>query len=609
MSLTAVPTLVVASCLVSRCAVCSAPLGTDGKARRRATADQYPCSVCGAELATVYPAPVLPPVSLPPTSKPVPPVPVYAPVPVVAAPKLPPVDRAMPAPRAIVFKRMAPCECYSCKGQIASGADCTMDAKGRMVHPACLVRPEGSRKAPEPKPAPECPHCDVSESGEHARQCPVNPAAPKVEPPAVTYYVPNVQHDSHVNDWLRDAPRTAPEYVPPVAAKPAPVAPLAKPAPVIAPSLPAPTCAGPAGSFTAHLDGAEFKLALAQCAALAPRKATVTYCECINVRHVNGRTVLQATDLDTWLAVEVNSKGSGDGACAINAATLKGTLGKGKPPTVKLEYHAEGTLTMAGANLRTLPGAEYPKAPQLAGANLEAADAIGEMLRKVRDAVATDESRPHLAGVMLGNRDGHAVAVATDGHRLHLVERSGMQWPWSQDVIVNRTGVDAIIRACTAVTGTPRVGLDAERNWLHVRLPGYAVACKLVNTTFPPFEMVVPKDHDGRCTVIRSDLEAALQDCATIRKGDVPFTKWAVTVDGTLTLTAEHADRGSIKRDVLCEANKPLTIGLNAAYVMDALAACDSETVTLEYQGELDPVVIRPERTRATLAVIMPTRI
>jgi DNA polymerase-3 subunit beta len=227
--------------------------------------------------------------------------------------------------------------------------------------------------------------------------------------------------------------------------------------------------------------------------------------------------------------------------------------------------------------------------------------------------------------------------VATDGHRLSLhdepirgvtfpVKVSGkdtaMRMRTESEVswLVSLSAVGHIRRLVGAkpAKGEPSalatIGTDGKN--LFVSCRGVDIATRLVEATFPPYAQVIPGSSERKAIVSREALLSALQavsTCTSKRTGGIKLT----FADGSVRLFASDPDEGEADEKVaasmgrgdgaLCKL-KPLTIGVNASYMLDALTVLASDEVTLATSGELDPIVVRG-KDESTLAIVMPMRI
>jgi DNA polymerase-3 subunit beta len=196
--------------------------------------------------------------------------------------------------------------------------------------------------------------------------------------------------------------------------------------------------------------------------------------------------------------------------------------------------------------------------------------------------------------------------VSTDGHRLSKVERMIPSGPkLSAGVIIPKKGLLEIRRvletgpSCKLAIKTPHLFLVQE---------DIAIAVKLIDAQFPPYEQVIPKDHKRVIAIDRSRFIDALKR-AQLMSSETRGVKIAATKDG-VTITSDNPDLGEVREEVDAEYNgEPIAIGFNPKYVVELLGQMSSDQVTLALGGELDPGLIRPVSSDEYLGVVMPMRI
>ena len=360
--------------------------------------------------------------------------------------------------------------------------------------------------------------------------------------------------------------------------------------------------------FNLELEAAPLRAAVALCYATGDRRSTMPVLANVCVRHCGTVTTLEATDLTVHVQARVAGAGAGEGAYTVPAKSLRDALPKGKGK-VPIAYNGNAHLTVAGTTLLGLPASDYPAPPEQSRC-LDSVERVAllDLLSRTVAAVSTDVTRLHLGGVMLGNRAGHAVAVATDGHRLHLAERHCVLWPWLHDVLVPLRGVQVLLRALRAdQAARVEIGITKPAPWnLTVILTGCTINVRLLDERFPPYEMVVPTYFAGQAHVNRAELLAALEQCGKMANNHRVKIE---AQSGKLRVSADNPDRGSATAELECRVERQaLQIGVNARYLRDWLATCDQSRVTLEHEGYLSPLVVRPEGIEYEYAVVMPMR-
>jgi len=149
----------------------------------------------------------------------------------------------------------------------------------------------------------------------------------------------------------------------------------------------------------------------------------------------DNRLTLTATDLDTTLFSELSPVSvKSPGAVTAPARRLYDVV-RELPPAAELKLKVlendhvslECKEPKLRIRLNGLPAADYPTRPEAAGGPVLTLSfgSLRRMVEKVRFAVSTEEMRLQLQGALLKTKGGNVEMVATDGHRLALVEVEG----------------------------------------------------------------------------------------------------------------------------------------------------------------------------------------
>jgi DNA polymerase-3 subunit beta len=162
-------------------------------------------------------------------------------------------------------------------------------------------------------------------------------------------------------------------------------------------------------------------------------------------------------------------------------------------------------------------------------------------------------------------------------------------------------------RLLEGVEGTCDVGLE-EGN-LFVRANDVCLTIKLVDAQFPPYEQVIPKESEKQVQVDRMlflDSLKRMSIMSTDRNGGIRLE----LKEGQLRITSDNPDLGEAQEDLdVTYSGEDLSIGFNARYFIDILSEVQSDHVLLEFNGELDPGLVRPAEEEGYLGVVMPLRI
>src|SRR5436853_634790 len=274
------------------------------------------------------------------------------------------------------------------------------------------------------------------------------------------------------------------------------------------------------------------------------------------------------------------------------------------------------TSGAAEFNIVGQPAEDYPPFPRAEKVQFVAVEPqqLLEMIEKTQFAISADETRHNLNGVFFGTGHGKVRMVATDGHRLSLVQRAiEGQFNLKRGVIVPRKGLFELRRLLAEdQTGTCELGFTETSGVF--RRGDVTMVMRLIDGTFPDYQQVIPKEADRTVTVDRPRLLDPLNRMSLLSSDRSTNAVRFELREGSLKVTSQNPDLGDAKEEIpVSYKGQPLQIGFNARYLMDVLQVVDTAQMNVELCDELSPGVLKPAGdpglgVRYT-AVIMPMRI
>jgi DNA polymerase-3 subunit beta len=336
----------------------------------------------------------------------------------------------------------------------------------------------------------------------------------------------------------------------------------------------------------------------------------------------DGRLMLTATDLDTTFVSEIAATSiKTAGAVTVPARRLYDVL-RDLPASSEISlkvlenHHISITCKEPKLRIRLngLPASDYPTRPEGGGGPTLTLSygTLRRMVDKVRFAVSTEEMRLQLQGALLKTKaGGTAEMVATDGHRLALVEVEGVKAEAGfEAVLVSKKILDELGKLdvdnetpVTIVRGANHIGFTVGTRRLYA---------KLDERRFPDYEKVISKENDKRATVSREDLLGAVRRIALL-SGDRTKAVSLGFGSGQLVVSSESQDVGDGSQEVaVAFDHDPLTLRLNARYLEQFLEAAETKDVHLFVKDEQAQCQGRPAEPlagiRNYLYVVMPMR-
>ncbi|MBJ88992.1 MAG: DNA polymerase III subunit beta [Woeseia sp.] len=279
---------------------------------------------------------------------------------------------------------------------------------------------------------------------------------------------------------------------------------------------------------------------------------------------------------------------------------------------VSMQQSGEKLLVSAGRSrfsLMTLPAEEFPVVEDMTTNQAVALsqEDLGLLLDKTHFSMAQQDVRYYLNGVLIETRGGLVRAVATDGHRLSMceVELENTDLPQKQ-VIVPRKGVLELQRL---LGGKGELTIELGDNHIRVELGGIRFTSKLIDGRFPDYERVIPTDTENSFLADRITLRSALQRTAILSNEKYRGIRLIISKGG-LMLQAHNPEQEEAEEQVEVDyTGDDIEIGFNVNYLLDALAAIESEQINFCVVDSNSSCLLREPGKDDCKYVVMPMRL
>ena len=280
-----------------------------------------------------------------------------------------------------------------------------------------------------------------------------------------------------------------------------------------------------------------------------------------------------------------------------------------QPVDLRLEG-ARVVLTCGAARftLPTLPVEDYPALPDMptTTGSLESG-VFAEAVAQVAIAAGRDDTLPVLTGVRLEIEGEQLTLAATDRYRLAV---RTLTWKPEQPGMSATALVPArtLAETAKALTGGPEVTLALSSIGAGSGGDGMIgfeggpagsrrrTTSRLLEGEFPKYRSLLPSESSSVAEVSTLQLVEAAKRVALVAARNAPV-RLGFSADG-LVLEAGGADDAQASERLECgwEGAEPLQIAFNPAYLLDGLAAVDSDTTTLSFTGPTRPAVLTGKR-------------
>lgn len=330
-----------------------------------------------------------------------------------------------------------------------------------------------------------------------------------------------------------------------------------------------------------------------------------------------GRVSVRATDLELTLENAFAAEVVEEGACTVQARQFAAYLSNLPVAEVELagnEHRTTVKCERSNYEFVAQPAQEFPPLPEgTFGDQFRVeAKAFREAANAVTFAASSEEARGAvLMGTLLEIEGSSLTMVATDGYRL-----ARYQMPLAEPVkqsaklIVQARALSEVVRVASGGVIEATV-LGGQANQLVFNTGDAKIIARLVDGPYPNYQQVIPKEFDKRLIASSAKLLASLRRAEVVAGDRASMVKLAM--DGSsLVITASSDSAGNAYEELdVVRSGDPLTIAFNAKYLVEILNHVESDEVSLEFVGALQPAAIRPAGGPSVdrqLYILMPLR-
>ena len=353
---------------------------------------------------------------------------------------------------------------------------------------------------------------------------------------------------------------------------------------------------------------------LAQVVNVVERRQTLPVLANFLVQVQNGQLSLTGTDLEVEMVSRIAVEDAQDGETTIPARKLFEII-RALPDGSRITVSQTGDkiTVQAGRSrftLATLPSNDFPSVDEVEATERVAIGeaTLKELIERTAFAMAQQDVRYYLNGLLFDLRGDALRTVATDGHRLALCETDLAKPSGSKrQIIVPRKGVTELQRLLES--GDREIELEVGRSHVRVKRDDVTFTSKLIDGRFPDYEAVIPIGADRAVKVDREALRASLQRAAILSNEKYRGIRVEVS-PGNLKISAHNPEQEEAQEEIEADTTvSDLAIGFNVNYLLDALSALRDEEVIIQLRDSNSSALVRESSSEKSRHVVMPLRL
>lgn len=323
---------------------------------------------------------------------------------------------------------------------------------------------------------------------------------------------------------------------------------------------------------------------------------------------------LTATDLEVELTTTMQVANQGQAEFTLPARKLL-DICKALPEgaDIGLEIEGEKAILRSGRGRYTLgmlPAQDYPSIEPAQASERFAlpVGVIKRLIEKTQFAMAQQDVRYYLNGLLLEIRPGRVRTVATDGHRLALCDAAfDAESSIDQQVILPRKAVIELGRLLDDSDEEAR--LEISNSHLRVHLGSTSFTTKLIDGRFPDYERVMPSGQAEMMLADKDALRQSLSRTAILSNEKYRGIRFRLS-KGLLHLQAHNPEQDEAEEEMEVDYDgSEMTIGFNVGYLLDVLGVLDGDEVQMAVIDSNSSSLLTQKDSAECRYVVMPMRL
>ncbi|MBT3202873.1 MAG: DNA polymerase III subunit beta [Gammaproteobacteria bacterium] len=344
------------------------------------------------------------------------------------------------------------------------------------------------------------------------------------------------------------------------------------------------------------------------------RKQTLPILGNVLIQTDNGKLTLTATDLEIELIAMLDISVTEDFSTTVPARKLL-DICKALPDKSEIKFNFEDNkvILVSGRSrftLATLPAKDFPRVDEMKSLSqfTISQKTLKLLIDKTAFAMAQQDVRYYLNGMLLElSKDGIRL-VATDGHRLALSEYNeptGLST--EKQLIIPRKGILELARLL--IPSEEEVTITLSQNHIRAKTSDLIFTSKLIDGKYPDYNRVIPVDGNKKMTVNRELLKQSLHRISILSNEKYRGIR-LIFSENNLSIQANNPDQEEAEEEITVQYNETnIEIGFNVTYLLDVFSVLDSEDIAINLKDANSSCIITSTETDQFRYVVMPMRL
>ncbi len=351
---------------------------------------------------------------------------------------------------------------------------------------------------------------------------------------------------------------------------------------------------------------------------IVERRQTLPILSNVLIQQNQEKTSFLTTDLEIQIKTTTVHDSSDHPNFSLTVAAkklqdiLRSLAGDPEVTLTRKDDHLQVKSGHSAFNLQILPAEDFPEIAEEAKSEvvvtLKQKD-LKKLLHHVQFAVAQQDIRYYLNGLLLLIEQQHLIGVGTDGHRLAYIANDLDGNHDKQEVILPRKAVFELSKLLS--DSDDPVEIDYFQNKIRFSFSDIVLTSKVIDGKFPDYNRVIPTKNTKQFEINRLVFLQALQRVSILSNQSEKFRGVRLIITpNSLRIVCKNNEQEEAQEELeIGYQDESIDISLNITYLLDLLNNVDTETVQCAFEGPNSSVLITIPGNEEFKYIVMPMRI
>ena len=341
-------------------------------------------------------------------------------------------------------------------------------------------------------------------------------------------------------------------------------------------------------------------------------KSTMPVLEGIYIKANKKEVTLIGSDMDVSIETKVEANVIEEGTVVIDSKIFGEIIRKLPNSEVRIERIENDTLQISCEksvfNVVYMNSDEFPSLPQIDEEKQIQIpqNILKNMIKSTSFAVAQDETRPILQGILFEMKNRKLNLVALDGYRL-AIKTEYLDSDFDIEVVIPGKTLNEVSKILDDVESI--VNITFSNNHILFNLNKTRIISRLLDGKFVNYNSLLPQEHKLLVEVNKQDLQNGIERASLMAKdGNSNLIKLEVQQDN-LIITS-NSQLGKVREEVgIIMQGEGIQIAFNSRYLLDVLKNMEEDVVVLEMTSSVTPCIIKAKETDSYRYLVLPVRL